>query len=240
MSETSATTELLIIRHSERIDEVNLPYWFKLVNQEDGIRRREKDDHSNDPILTDNGHRIAEIAGATLKRMLTSQPKPVVAVYCSRLRRCVETAYHIALELQLPIIVSRGLTLTAKAVEERRGGSDQFGFLDLEEIRSFCPAVDVFSADAGDYSGQLCPLTVARETCSPSLELDIIPAASWYEALASIARRNSFAIVVAHRESIRNIAGSMKAPYCCMAMFGFESNNFSFRYLLDNKGERIE
>ena len=235
-------SRLLIIRHSERIDEINLKHWLQLVEQENGTRRREKDDHANDPILTDNGHRIATTAAAALKRRLTdgffsvSQPQPV-AIYCSRLRRCIETAYRISLELQLPIVVSRGLALTAKAVDERRGGSDQFGFLNLDEIRSFCPGVDVLSADADDYSGALCTLSFPL---SAPFELDIVPATCWHEALASIARRQPFSIVVAHRESIRNIAGKMHAPYCSMAMFDFAEDKFSFQYLLDHQGDRIK
>jgi len=268
------SSRCLIVRHSERIDEVDLQAWFDLVNQADGVRRRDKSDHSNDPILTENGHRIAEVAGATLKRLLLESPggsvldvgageegrhRPTV-VYCSRLRRCVETAHRIALALQLPLVVSKGLALTAKAVEDK-GGSDHFGFLDLAEIRAFCPGVDVYSADAADLSGPACTAADAAaaapssSTASPLPPSAVgeIPTGSWHDALASVARRHPFSLIVAHRESVRNLAGIRKAPYCCMAMFDFDdggeearpaaagtSGTFNFAFLLDNEGNRIQ
>ena len=245
---------MLIVRHSERIDEVDLQAWFRIVERENETRLRSKRDLSNDPILTENGKLLADRAGISLKRMLSTyfvqvpQPSqtPPTAIFCSRLKRCVETAYRLALELRLPIIVSKGLALTAKAVEEREGGSHLFGFLDLEEIRKCCPQVNVFSSDFEDFSGPLVDVTFP---CTPHphvMSMEITPQQHWREALITIARRHPFSIVVAHRETIRNLAGStpVPVPYCCMAIFKFketeEQTSLVFKHIFDNEGNKIQ
>ena len=250
---TDVNHRMLVVRHSERIDEVDLQKWFSLVESENETRRRSKRDHSNDPILTENGQHLASRAGISLKRMLATYfvqvptpQTPPTAIFCSRLTRCVETAYRLAIELRLPIIVSKGLALTAKAVEEREGGSHLFGFLNLEEIRMFCPQVNVFSSDAEDFSGPTVNVTFP---CTPHphvMSIDITPQHHWREALITIARRHPFSIVVAHRETIRNLAGStpVPVPYCCMAMFKYketeEQTTLAFKHIFDNEGNKIQ
>lgn len=342
---------VLFVRHSERIDEVDLDAWFQIVANHKGPRTRDKHDHHNDPILTERGHGIAAAAGHTLLKAIkrairavgsghtahsnsidtrfledlisvaeSHQGIPIRCIYASRLRRAIETAYQIALHLKVPIFISSGLAQTAKAVEEKTGGN--FQFHTLEEIRAFCPGVDVYSCDpndlsfvneqegvvtmtgvsnftsfslspssacsagdttSGDSSGISSPVAVvlaanSASALSPSLVpptslapalaptcgltsastadgaltsscvasaistppvrllpphrdplyASVIPQHDWYDALASVALRSAFSIIVCHRESIRNLSGlSVKVPYCCMGMFYYTPSSIS-------------
>jgi hypothetical protein len=252
--------KVLLVRHSERIDEVDLDAWFQIVASHKGRRNRHEYDHHNDPILTERGHGIAAAAGCTLHKAISRVVEsgdsahsksiensflddlkslkktgaiPIRCLYASRLRRAIETAHRIALELKVPIFVSSGLAMTAKAVEEKTGGN--FQFHTLEEIRAFCPGVDVYSCDPHDLSLSsegTSGLTSASSTpgCGIPPHLDPqcaaeIPSNDWYDALANVAQRAVFSIIVCHRESIRNLSGlSVKVPYCCMGMFDYSSS----------------
>ena len=188
-----------IVRHSERIDEVDYKLWERIVKATDTARN--KGDMIDDPKLTENGKQIAEVASNTLTSLLNETL--VSHIYSSKLRRCVETAYCIALRLGTPILISKGLSLTAAAVEYRR---EKFEFLSLDELKEFCPGVELVDCD------------------DPSSEF-FIPSLQWLDTLNAIIRKEEVSIIVAHRETIRNIAGPdpsgrrMATPYCCIAEF---------------------
>ena len=82
---------------------------------------------------------------------------PIDRIYTSRLRRCVETAYQLALLSHLPLYVCTGLALTAIAVERRKG---TFEFHSMQEIRRFCPGVRVVSCD---NDGEECAETRTKK-----------------------------------------------------------------------------
>lgn len=310
---------LLIVRHSERIDESKIleekTSWKVAVAND--TSQRHKADLYNDPILTKRGIAIAAVAAKSLRFILNDcaiQTKLVgdddsnigsVArnisgfcsdlridrIYSSRLRRCIDTAYQLALNLDLPIYVSTGLALTALAVERRKGS---FEFHSRKEIRAFCPGVRVVFCDndvveddesnclksSGDILGgkfaptEICcnenltistliststsekaegtvkiddyfmnsgldatmtstvstsassgtPMSSICDTCictrekSPSERF--VPSTDWLTALTAIAENHPHALIVAHRESIRNLTSAVNLPgYCHTAVF---------------------
>jgi hypothetical protein len=71
----------------------------------------------------------------------------IQVIFCSRLIRCVQTAHEIARHFGVPIIVSKGLALTALAVRESQG---LFEFASLRELRDLCPGTLVYSCDEDD------------------------------------------------------------------------------------------
>jgi broad specificity phosphatase PhoE len=222
---------LVVLRHSERIDEVDLPLWIQMVNEEfKRNNNRNIDDFESDPLITENGKYIASDAGQTLVTDIFSNDnfENLRFIYCSKLRRCIETAYEVSKVfaskgLNIPILVSRGLALTAAAVNRK---PSTFEFCDIEDIRQFCPGVEIIDCDneGTDY---------------------FIPSDNWLVAITHIVNRNEFSFVVAHRETVRNIAGLyQKLPYCCIANFSCEninenSINFCLQQLVDKDGNPI-
>ena len=308
---------LLIVRHSERIDESKVAdekaSWK--VEVANDTSRRNKMDLYNDPILTKKGVEIAAMAAKSLRRILSHEPLKIFPchedcnftsvsqsvsgfssglcidrIYSSRLRRCIETAYQLALRLEVPIYVCAGLALTAVAVERRKGS---FEFHSMMEIRAFCPGVQTVSCDGDDFDGALengtsnncttCHSVLGKENrdteiqrhedfkisasegteggkpqcctrrvenratvasdstisiststntptsltsnmfvCSSNISLRerYIPSNDWLAALTAIAERHPYALIVAHRESIRNLTSGVGLPgYCHTAVF---------------------
>ena len=352
---------LLIIRHSERIDESKVKEekasWKVMVASD--TTRRSKADLHDDPILTKRGSALAAEAATSL-RMILNKHKLVSSgasstnciagsvrllksdsgvnrIYTSRLRRCVETAYQMAIILQLPLYICTGLALTALAVERRKG---MFQFHTLEEIKSFCPGVRVVSCDGDgdgdgdtgaaaiapadddndddavdqeeatrsqpnvpDSSSNLCPAEGLEDVinhlrcdvdvsdlhlyqgtgtgvwkCESDSDTDVhqsseqsvrVPTDNWLNALTTIAERHPYAIIVAHRESIRNLTADVGLPgYCHTAVFHHSlhdtlgeskldakvqftksrhddaktsrsPNQFVFQHMLNEKGKRV-
>lgn len=60
-------------------------------------------------------------------------------IFCSKLTRAVQTAYYIALELGLPIILSQGFAQTAAAVTR----VPDYEFLNISELQQLCPGTKV-------------------------------------------------------------------------------------------------
>ena len=170
-------------------------------------------------------------------------------IYSSRLRRCVQTAYEIAVRLKLPIYISSGLSLTAIAVKKRKG---EFEFDTLQQIRDFCPGVEIVSCDSYDYEiteevvvdinkkfndssedkvnnnnsshhASIISTELLKCKDSKSNKSDIIiPYDNWLTALSTIASYHHLSIIIAHRESIRNLIGYyVNTPYCCMSLFDY-------------------
>jgi hypothetical protein len=113
----------------------------------------------------------------------------------------MQTAYSIAQTLGLPIHLSTGLVCVIPSV--RRAGA-AFHFQNPSECLMDCPGASSIDCDPRDTPH--------------SLSVD-----SWTQALQTILRDigiDDIVIVVAHRESIRGVAGvSLPVPYCCIAAF---------------------
>jgi hypothetical protein len=237
---------VFIVRHSERIDESKNASekadWKMLV--ENDKSQRNKSDLQADPILTTRGLEIASETAKSIavilenmklkdynETQITAAPdlpslaaesivrKPAIeCVYTSRLRRCIETAYPIALELNVPLLVCTGLALTALAVERRRG---LFEFHSMKEISSFCPGVNVISCDNDVCRGfleTLCCCSNSSNSSGSELKKSaggtpsLAPTESWFDALTNIAVRHPVTVIVAHRESIRNLVSDVGLP----------------------------
>lgn len=117
---------LIVLRHSERLDESNPAQWDSQIREEypeefqksfpsrTGTRRPslkgsiKRDFYSfcNDtPLSTTNGPHYANKAATTLYRWLRSFPSsPHICLYCTRLQRAVETAVPVARQLQVSIV----------------------------------------------------------------------------------------------------------------------------------------
>ena len=63
-------SKVILIRHSERIDEINLDEWFQLAHKEIESTHRNIDDLLNDPILTQNGKHIANTASMVIESLM--------------------------------------------------------------------------------------------------------------------------------------------------------------------------
>ena len=112
------------------------------------------------------------------------------------------------------MFVSTGLALTAEAVRSSNG---KFEFLTVEEIQADCPLVRVIDAD---------------ELISPSC---------WLRCLEDIGSQSKVSVVVAHRETIRNLARRhFSTPYCCMGIVSLAKNNqFEVIRVFDKGGSEI-
>lgn len=180
----------LIVRHSERLDEVAPEEW--VASLKDNKSNRDRYSLENDTPITARGVTLASDAAKTVKTILSTRLRNSeslrdlnVRIYSSRLLRCVQTAYQIAQELDLPIHVSSGLSLTAVAVGRRK---TTFQFQTLQELAAICPGTDLHCCDS---EGSAVPVTRTH----------------WKTALQDIAARDEINIIVAHRETIRNLVG---------------------------------
>lgn len=190
--------KVIIIRHSERMDEVDSRGWKSIVQEDKSSRNKYY--LLDDPPITENGKNIAKTATLTLSTVLDREPTKVNKIYSSRLRRCVETAYFIALSIGVPIYICKGLSLTAAAVAV---DSLRFEFHSIAEIQSFCPGVLVVDCD--DASNE-----------------SFITSNNWLETLEFISSKNTLSVIVAHRETIRNLVPTIgRIPYCAITCFNY-------------------
>lgn len=216
--------EFIIVRHSERLDEVAPDQWLESVRN----NRSSRDKYSleNDTPITAAGAEMAADAAKTVKAIVSARLRDGsslkdlnIRIYSSRLMRCVQTAHQIAQELELPIHVSSGLSLTAVAVGRRK---TTFQFQSLFELSKHCPGTTLHSSDKED---------------------DQFPVKSshWLKAIHSIVKRDEINIIVAHRETIRNLIGERyRLPYCCIGMFAYTVDSIKPLYLLDKDGRTLE
>jgi broad specificity phosphatase PhoE len=209
---------LIIIRHSERLDEVCSKSEWKnhILYQINEIKSKRKHESiSNDPPITDNGILIAKQAGKTLRTLLpslkTDFPDDIkIRLYSSRLLRCVQTTIAIAKMLGITsLYISSGLALAAAAVDRLR---DEFDFLSIEEIQQLAGSeFTIYDCDSSSLS-----------TTSEKMEnLFSVSKLGWFEALKDVSNHCSIdlKLVIAHRETIRNILPIFpRLPYCAIAV----------------------
>ena len=188
---------LIVVRHSERLDEANESAWKRIVATHSGRKT-----FKNDPILSPvKGPKFAQEAAITIKKMLeVDRTGREIVIYSSRMLRAVQTASIICKELNLPLHLSGGLAHVIPAVKNCIG---DFEFADVEEINQYCSGVDIVNCD--DHR-------------SPHY----IPHRSWRNAVQTIVLRSPTVlnIIVGHRETVRKLAGAhLQTPYCCLGMF---------------------
>ncbi|KAJ1434016.1 hypothetical protein B484DRAFT_446955 [Ochromonadaceae sp. CCMP2298] len=195
-----AGPEFYILRHSERLDEID-PQLFLSSLQNDQSRRN-KYSVENDTPITATGVDMAADAARTLKALVlsryptgTSIDELPITLYCSKLTRCMQTAYQVARELNRPIFASSGLAMTALAVKKR-----PFTFLDMPSLGNLCNGVQVHCCDAPEHERH-------------------VPVDNWLRAILQVARRPGINIIVAHRETIRNLSINIRLPYCAIGTF---------------------
>eukprot|EP01038_Epipyxis_sp_PR26KG_P008412 gene8412-11378_t len=214
-------TEMIIVRHSERIDEVDELLWREIYLKEMQKNKRDKKSIVSDPVITVRGISYANDAARTVQELIISSTyhSDSVVLYSSRLIRCVQTAYQIALLLNKPIKVSGGLALTAAAVEK---AGDKFMFLTTEDIQALCPGVEIIDCD--------------KESDS----LNFVSSSNWLDPILEITNQSivtkTIPIIVAHRETIRNIAKRyIKLPYCAIGLYEKKSQIESIQNTINPK-----
>lgn len=220
----SISRDFIIVRHSERLDEIAPEQWLESVKN----TRSNRDKYSveNDTPITAAGAGMAADAAKTVKSIISTRLRDSsslgdlnVRIYSSRLMRCVQTAHQIAQELGLPIHVSSGLSLTAVAVGRRKM---TFQFQSLRELSGYCPGTQLHSCDYADDPYR-------------------VKSSDWLKAIVSIVRRDEINIIVAHRETIRNLIGERyRLPYCCIGMFQYLGDRIVPKYLWDKDGRMLE
>jgi hypothetical protein len=189
---------VIIIRHGERIDETDPDLWMKYCRENYDSKSAEFDYRMNDPYLTEEGCQQAqEVAESLFKEIPSDELTEIPFIYCSKLVRSVQTAYHIALKLSKPIVLSKGFAMTAAAVEMI---GDEFEFLPLSKLQELCPGVEFIDGD----------VEIAHS----------IPSQSWIHPIHHVVGNHQVSLIVAHRESIRNLAKCrLRTPYCCYGVF---------------------
>lgn len=173
--------KVYLLRHSERLDDTEKERWNQMVDDMAARSDRERRFIFKDcPITRPNGVAIAEQAAQTIESMvLTADPciyAPIQAIFCSKMRRCVETAYPLAMRMQLPIYISKGLALKS-----------DFEFTPTAELRALCPGVDVLDCDGPD---SLVP----------------VPGTNYRDAISFLASAFPMSVVVGHKEIIMNLS----------------------------------
>ena len=196
----SALISLIVVRHSERLDEVNEGEWKKIVQSKQGLRKSIKDD----PILSPgNGIKYAAEVAQSLREMAGREARGrEVKVYSSRLLRSVQTAAAIAQALAVPVHLCAGLSQIIPAVKKAGPG---FQFASIEELRGWCPGVEFVDCDDRRSS-------------------NFVPTINWRQATLHIVNNPAYLpIIVGHRESVRKLAGEyLQTPYCCIGVFEME------------------
>jgi broad specificity phosphatase PhoE len=218
--------DFIIVRHSERLDEVAPEEWIQSVKNNNSFR--DKYSLENDTPITAAGVDMAADAAKTVRDLLIHSfggsealPNLNIRIYSSRLMRCVQTAHQIARELDRPVHISCGLSLTAVAVGRRK---NTFQFQRMDELQELCPGTELHCSD-DDHS------------------LYRVSKSHWARAISSIVSRNEINIIVAHRETIRNLLGErFRLPYCCIGVFSWMLHERTImpKLLLDKDGRLLE
>jgi broad specificity phosphatase PhoE len=189
--------KIIVIRHGERIDEVDARSWMNYCREKYDSKTIEFEYRINDPYLTEEGCKQAQEVAESITRELQDGGHDIPYIYCSKLVRSVQTAYYLALKISKPIVLSKGFSMTAAAVENI---GDGFQYLPLERLQELCPGVEFVDGDIEATHA--------------------IPSQSWLHPIHHIIGIHPLSLVVAHRESIRNLAGSrFQTPYCCYGIF---------------------
>jgi len=198
------TTDVFIVRHGERYDEVPGNAWYHECGQ-----------RWFDPPLTEKGKLQAEEAAEALETLFGGA-KPFDAVYCSPLQRCVSTAVPFSRKFGAPIQVVPGLGECCAALRGSMGSAADWErteffrhLLSLEDLKALCPGT-AFSPEESSVE----PYLAANESCPGRL-----------------ARGRQRILIVTHREGIRDLVklglpiGGLPVrivtQYCCVAQFRY-------------------
>jgi hypothetical protein len=227
---------LLIVRHSERLDEVDAASFKLHVISESQKAVRHVKFISGDTPITQTGVEIAQEGGKFLSRYFLQAVErgkiptrtPTVRIFASRLLRCVQTAYEIAKVLNVSVIyLSKGIAWTALAVQESEERGHPYHFLSIDELNArYCPGIHFEDCDLPAHPYHIptddwlqafgrvnqLPLLMPQDT-----RLSFSAAAgSSTESMSDDSCVIN--IVVAHRETIRNFLDERRRlPYCCIA-----------------------
>ena len=207
---------LVVIRHSERVDEREdlMDEWnamksahHKAVKKE-GLPKCERDQQEyfflHDCPITERGVQIAAGAAEVLLRQFPVGS--ITKIYASKCLRTVQTAYELAKRYRVPIYLSKGFSLTALYIGRCESDKSKFPrgfqFKSMDYLKRLCQDVDLIDCDA-----------------DPDSE-DYIPSADWKAPLVHVTAKDPFAIVVAHRETIKSLRNDRKRPpYCGYGIF---------------------
>jgi broad specificity phosphatase PhoE len=220
---------VVVIRHGERVDEVKhlRAEWLASCKDQFGHCRETFYCRVNDPPLTENGKLQAKEVANTLKGELLNSMETPQIIFSSKLTRSLMTAYEIAKELGLPICVSRGFAMTASAVAKKGAA---FAFLSFEEMQDLCPGVLLIDGDMDIFHPpqQRASARTSRKTRSQSDNgLHHIPDKTWQQSLEFLSDNWRHSIVVAHRESIRNLSGMrrLRTPFYSFGIFNYQTRS---------------
>jgi hypothetical protein len=196
---------LFVVRHSERLDDVDPDGWESLLNsvysnanKPSRSAGRKRVYFAQDPPLSEiNGKTYAVDVAETLFALINTQPHCEIRLHSSKLRRSVLTSIPIAKKLGVPIHLSAGLATVIPGV--RRSGG-KFEFQSLHEWQSDYPDILFVDHDLIDEE---------------------FPTDNWLHSISNLVQvQNVINIVVAHRETVRGLAGAtIPTPYCCIAAF---------------------
>ena len=221
---------VMVIRHGERVDEV-AEYeeeWNLVCRQKFGHCRKTFYCRVNDPPLTENGKRQAKEVATAVKKELSFATESPQVIFSSKLIRSLMTAYEIAKELSVPICVCKGFALTAAAVEKAERKGEPFSFLSMEEMSALCPGVELIDGDSDIFQNPSATLVHQnsdfgdRPRSLSDERLQGMPDRLWSHSLEYLSNWKH-SVVVAHRESIRNLSGQyLNTPYCCYGIFNYQ------------------
>lgn len=202
-----------VVRHSERIDEVDDDTWTAMIENEyaparasEGKRLRPWRDFANDPVITPRGVQYAHDAAVTMQHIVASRTtgcagEVTVKVYCSRLRRALQTAYPIAIAFNVPLHYSTGLSQMVALVAKKHGS---FQFQSEHEMEAEFPAIPLINCDEPNTAHSLSTVSSVEAI----------------QQILSRCHRSTVNIIVGHRETVRGLAGRLLAtPYCCIGVF---------------------
>ena len=219
----AARTEVFVVRHAERLDEVpdatvknDRPWW--------------------DPPLTSNGVQQAMAAGERMRAV--HERRPFKSVFVSPCTRTIQTASHIAAALKLPLVFVPGLSECAAAIHKYKLAS----FEPLPDVLS-CTSTSTTSASTSLSASSAAALgrpttqgflrpSEALAYCAAGVQMQETPQRYDEDFEASMTRLARDAngerlLVVTHREGIYDLltlAGTPwqhELPYCAVTVFEY-------------------
>ena len=206
-SGSGSVHRLVVIRHSERIDErKDLRYEWDAMKSTHlkGLPKCERAQQEyfflHDCPITERGVQIAAGAAEVLLRQFPAGSS-ITKIYASKCLRTVQTAYELAKRYRVPIYLSKGFSLTALHIGRCESDKSKFPrgfqFKSMDYLKRLCPEVDLIDCDADPDSR------------------DYIPSDDWKASLTHVTANDPFAIVVAHRETIKSLRNDRRRPPYC-------------------------